>query len=78
MFSIIICTYNGTRTLRTVIDKVLSQNEYDKYIEQFIIVDNASTDETAKLIKSYGSNSGITYSYESRSGLARAGIKNLG
>lgn len=77
MFSIIICTYNGIRTLKKVIDKVLSQNSYEKYVEQFIVVDNASTDKTAELIKSYSVNSSIIYSYEPKNGLGYARLNGV-
>lgn len=77
MFSIIICTYNGGRTLKNVINKILLQNNYDKYVKEFIIVDNASTDNTSEIIKNFKIQSDIIYSYEPKCGLANARLNGV-
>lgn len=50
-FSIIMCTYNGGKKINKVIDSVIYQNGYDKYVKEFIIVNNSSTDDTSEIIK---------------------------
>lgn len=51
--SIIIPVYNGTNYLREAIDSVLSQTYTNCEV---IVVDDGSTDETWRMIQSYGSN----------------------
>ena len=77
MFSIIICTYNGERTIKKAIEKILCQENYDKYVEQFIIVDNASNDSTKDIIYEYAENNNIIYSYEKKSGLGYARLNGI-
>ena len=77
MFSIIIRTYNGARTLDKVIKKILNQQNYDKYVEQFIIVDNASTDNTKEIVLKNNIDNNIIYSYESKSGLSYARLNGV-
>lgn len=72
MFSIIICTYNGTRTIEKTIDHILAQEDYDNYIEQLIVVNNASDDETAALVKKYEQQNKLIYRYEEKPGLGNA------
>ena len=63
--SVVMPVYNGSRTLRESIESVLAQTFTDY---EFIIVDDASTDSSAEIIRSFGerihfvqrsSNSGI-------------------
>lgn len=75
MFTIIICTFNGSRTLERVIKKVLSQVNYDKYVEEFIVVDNSSTDNTAEIVKTFGDR--VKYSFEGLAGLSNARLNGV-
>lgn len=52
--SIIICTYNSGEITRRAIESVLNQNCNNF---ECIVVDGASTDGTADIIKSYSTNS---------------------
>lgn len=52
MVSVILAVYNGAPTLREAIDSVLAQTFTDY---EFIVVDDASTDHSAEIIRSYGS-----------------------
>lgn len=76
MFTIIMCTYNGERTIKKAIDSILNQYEYEKYVEKFIVVDNSSIDGTSEIVKSYSDR--ILYSYEKRSGLGWARQNGVG
>jgi len=51
MVSVIMPVYNGARTLRAAIDSVLAQTFQDF---EFIVVDDASTDDSAAIVRSYG------------------------
>lgn len=50
LVSVIMPVYNGARTLRAAIDSVRAQTFTDY---EFIVVDDASTDESAKIVRSY-------------------------
>lgn len=80
MFSIIICTYNGSKKIKHVLDCVLKQNEFCEKVEDLIVVDNNSSDETSNIIKEYSKvNDKIKYIFESKPGLSNAracGVKN--
>lgn len=74
--SAIICTYNRAKYLGPAIDSLLDQtvplSDYE-----LIIVDNASTDDTARIAKGYGSK--VKYIFEPNQGLSyarNAGFKN--
>ncbi len=51
MVSVVMPVYNGARTLRAAIDAVLAQTFQDF---EFIAVDDASTDDSAAILRSYG------------------------
>lgn len=67
--SIIICTYNSGEITRRAIESVLNQN-YNNF--ECIVVDGASTDGTADIIKSYSTNSKFRYISEPDSGIFNA------
>ena len=48
--SVVMSTYNRENTIKESIDSILNQSFCDF---EFIIVDDASTDSTEKIIKSY-------------------------
>lgn len=65
----IICTHNRDQYLGDAIDSLLQQ-DYDQY--EVIVVDNASTDKTAEVVKSRLSNPRLKYVYEANLGLSVA------
>lgn len=72
--TVVIPVYNGTNYLREAIDSVLNQT-YDKY--EIIVVDDGSTDETWKIIQSYGTKvRGIRQDNLGVAGALNNGIRN--
>lgn len=65
--SVIIPAYNEQDYISSCIDSVLANNQ--NYIHEIIVVDNASNDSTADIIKSYDN---IKYIRESKKWLVRA------
>ena len=73
MFSIIICTYNGSSRIERVLDCILQQCDFDKYVDELIVVDNCSTDDTKNIINRYLKNyNKVVYLYEKLPGLSNA------
>lgn len=73
MFTIIICTYNGGRRIERVVDCIVKQEGFDILVKEVLIVDNCSTDYTAKVIKQLmEKNNRIKYLYEPQPGLSNA------
>lgn len=71
--SVVICTYNGEKYLKSVIESILKQNGVHEYIERILIVDNASTDNTSKLVREMQLYSSLLeYVYEVNAGLSNA------
>lgn len=77
MFTIIICTYNGQRTIEKTLNHIYAQDEFDKYIEQVIVVDNVSTDNTSSMVKNYPQSKNLIYSYEAKPGLGNARLNGV-
>lgn len=77
MFTIIVCTYNGKRTIKETIKHILEQKDYDRYVKQFIVVDNASTDETKEIVLRYAQSANVIYSYEEKPGLGNARLNGV-
>jgi O-antigen biosynthesis protein len=50
-FSVVICTYNGSATIRKTLE-VVQELAYPNY--EVIVVDDGSTDVTAKIVREYG------------------------
>src|SRR5690606_20575239 len=48
--TVLMCVYNGQRYLREAIDSILNKTYSDF---EFLIVDDGSTDDTLKILKSY-------------------------
>ncbi len=71
-----ICTYNGETRLPRVLDLLLSQENTDHFLWEIIVIDNNSSDNTAKVVQEYQSNSlsryPIRYYFEPKQGLAFA------
>lgn len=73
LFSIVICVHNGQKYLNRVIDSLEKLKESDKLLDAILFVDNASSDNTADIIKQrMQNNSLIRYSFEEKLGLSEA------
>lgn len=71
--TISICTYNGEKYLDDVIESIIKQDNYDKYVDKLQIVDNASSDNTKDIILKYQKKyPNIEYIYEEKPGLSYA------
>ncbi|RKP54433.1 glycosyltransferase [Cohnella endophytica] len=80
MFTVILCTYNSVNRISRAIESVLNQRQYGQLVDKFLIIDNHSTDQTSKIIKTYKNKvSNLCYLYEERQGLSYArllGVRN--
>jgi glycosyltransferase involved in cell wall biosynthesis len=74
LISVVICTYNRANILQGALESLLQQI-LDKSLYEIIVVDNASTDGTRKVVQEFISNFkdyNIKYIYEPRQGLSNA------
>ncbi len=78
--SVIVSTYNRSKTLGVTIDSLLAQDQSPNY--EILIVDNNCTDNTRELVASYAAKSQrIRYVFEKKQGLSHgrnAGIAAAG
>lgn len=51
--SILICTYNGARTLEPVLENLAQQASSFSFPIEYILVDNSSTDETGSILEAF-------------------------
>ncbi len=51
--SVVMPAYNAQKHIRRAVDSVLGQT---KTVDEIIVVDDGSTDSTAEIVSSYGSN----------------------
>ena len=65
--SIIIPVFNGGKYLGDAIESVLSQGEY---VFEIIVVDDGSTDNTAKVVETFGQT--VLYCYQANAGVGAA------
>ncbi|HOO52557.1 MAG TPA: glycosyltransferase family 2 protein, partial [Alphaproteobacteria bacterium] len=70
IISVVICTFNRASYLELAIESLLHQTVSLDYYE-ILVVDNASTDETASLVNKYRDH-GVAYLFEPQLGLSRA------
>ncbi|MFM7408777.1 MAG: glycosyltransferase [Cuspidothrix sp.] len=79
--TVAIRTYNGEKYLRELLDKLRSQINTDNIIWEIVVVDNNSTDNTAKIIQEYqlkdSKHCPINYYFESRQGASFARAKAM-
>jgi glycosyltransferase involved in cell wall biosynthesis len=66
MITVVAATHNGAHTLPRFLDSLKDQDITENW--QILIVDNASTDSSAQIIKSYKDSLPITYLYEAEKG----------
>ena len=57
-FSVLLPTRNGAKYLQTCIESVLNQQFQDM---ELIVSDNANTDNTAEIVKSFTSDNRLKY-----------------
>lgn len=77
-FSIILCTYNGNYRIESVVDSIINQNNYEKYVNEILIIDNNSNDNTKEIIFNLiKKNNKIKYYYEKEQGLSYARLKGI-
>lgn len=73
MFSVIIPAYNCEKTIERVIDSVKNQTRFD-LIEEVIIINDGSTDQTDEVIQNYMMNNvnlNIIYEYQKNVGVSK-------
>jgi glycosyltransferase involved in cell wall biosynthesis len=73
-FSIIICTYNRSESLRTTLASLAQLSVPPDMSWELIVVDNNSSDDTAEVVKSFTAASGlcIRYIFQAQQGLSYA------
>ncbi|RMF28484.1 MAG: glycosyltransferase [Cyanobacteria bacterium J083] len=75
-FTVAICTYNGSKTLSQVLDKLRSQANVEQLNWEILVIDNNSTDDTAKIVETYQlvwtESYPLKYFFEPQQGLAFA------
>ena len=72
LISVIIPVYNGDKYLVEAIESVLSQTRFKLDV---IVVDDGSTDDTAKIVSSFGSS--VRYKYQKNAGTGAARNKGV-
>lgn len=80
IITVIICCYNGESRIGTVLEKIISQDQVERFVREVIVVDNCSTDRTKEIILEYSEQSvqiPIRYVYENHSGLSHARKKGI-
>jgi len=80
-YSIIICTYNGSKNIGKVLDSILKIDSLNLLLDKILIVNNASTDNVGEIIDEYIKKDPklIFTEYEPKQGLtyARMHFKSL-
>ncbi len=73
MFTLMTCTYNHAGLLRLALQKMLELDGLDRYVEEILVVDNASTDGTREVVAEFsGQNPLVRYLSEPRQGVTFA------
>lgn len=77
-FSIIICSYNGSEKITKSIDSVINQIDYDRLVDELILINNKSSDSTEVVMKQYTlKKNNIKYYFEGNPGLSYARKKGI-
>jgi glucosyl-dolichyl phosphate glucuronosyltransferase len=71
LISVIICTHNRDRYLRSALQSVIDQN-FPLTDYEIIVVDNASTDNTRAVVTAFAQRGNVRYVHEPRLGLNHA------
>lgn len=73
MFTLMTCTHNHAGLLRLTIQKMLELDGLEEYVEEILVVDNASTDETAEVVRAFSAQSPLVrYLLEPQQGVTYA------
>lgn len=80
--SVIICCYNSSTRIKSTLDHIVGQNNIDLNCWEVILIDNSSTDDTAKIAESIWSNykldkPNFRIVYEKNPGLSNARRKGI-
>lgn len=70
--SVVLCTYNNCERLRVTLNSLCQLNVRSGVDWELVTVNNNSTDDTERVIKSLSDRLPITYVHESKQGLSRA------
>ncbi|BBV75617.1 glycosyl transferase [Raoultella planticola] len=70
--SIVMATYNGDKYIRKQLDSILNNNKFEDYVEEFIITDDNSSDDTFSIIEEYEKNNKKIKSFRN----TKKGVKN--
>lgn len=72
--TVVVCTYNRARLLRDTLDSLMALETGDQFTYEVLVVDNASTDETASVVEEAARRSPVPMRrvYEPRPGVACA------
>ncbi|BAZ51232.1 glycosyl transferase family protein [Nostoc sp. NIES-4103] len=80
-FTVVIPTYNGESRLSKVLERLQTQTGVEQLNWEILVVDNNSSDNTAKLIQNYQANwsnhAPLRYCFEGKQGLAFARSKGI-
>lgn len=80
-FSVVIATYNGSKRLPEVLDRLKTQVLTEKIQWEILVVDNNSQDDTAELVSKYvqkwPEDSQLRYLFESTQGAAYARFRGV-
>ncbi len=71
MISVVVCTYNRAALLREMLGSFYAQDLYETPFE-LLVVDNASTDDTAEVVQGFAARPGFRPVYEAEQGLSAA------
>jgi len=77
MISVVVCTYNRAQTLRRMLDSFFSQQDLTRLDHEVIVVDNNSTDDTAKVAWEFSDKPRFFYVLEGSQGLSCARNRGL-
>lgn len=78
LFTVLICTYNGSKRISGVLDRILLQEGLDELVKKIVVIDNNSTDNTSEIVQRYIKiNSKIHYFFEAKQGLSYARLAGL-
>ncbi|HDW0771602.1 TPA: glycosyltransferase, partial [Escherichia coli] len=70
--SIVMATYNGDKYIRKQLDSILNNNKFEDYVDEFIITDDNSSDDTFSIIEEYEKNNEKIKSFRN----TKKGVKN--
>jgi glycosyltransferase involved in cell wall biosynthesis len=76
--SVIVCTYNRVEMLHRALESLLSQKTDGAFSYEIVVVDDASTDNTADVVKEVAVHSGVPIRYVRKEGGGVGAARNAG